>query len=244
MAGSVFSCSSTSRVFCLSQLALLAIFISGSITSTAAQSATTTSVGAGETIVITVADVTASNGTSAFTPSQVTAAEGATVYFNFTQGNHTATQSSFVAPCQPINATGANGFDSNFVNVPANFNGSVFPFQVVPILAANDNMTMWFYDVNTCSEGGVGVINLVPGDPATGGQTLAGFIRNAERLNGTSTSSMASSTGSRTSSQTSSSASATQSNGALGRGDSVFGSAGLGLLVGAAAMALGPLVVL
>lgn len=115
-----------SSVLSLWQFLILAAFFSGSN----AQSATSTSASAGQTVVITgkylslcwdwiiiihivclVADVTSSNATSVFSPSQVTAAEGALVLFNFTQGNHTATQSTFTSPCLPINATGSNGFD-------------------------------------------------------------------------------------------------------------------------------------
>jgi plastocyanin len=219
-------------------LAIFALFLFGIAN---AQNATSTSASAGETVVITVADVTSSNATSVFTPSQVTAAEGATVLFNFTQGNHTATESAFFAPCEPLNYTnGTNGFDSNFQ--VANVSASIFPIATVPILVQNDNMTMWFYDVNTCGEGGVGVINLVAGDPATSGQTLAGFIRNAIRLNGTTTTSSGpSSTGS---SQTSSASGATQTNGAQGSFLGAYSSIGIGLLVGAAAVGLGPLVVL
>jgi len=185
----------------------------------ATQSTTSSAAGPARTIVITVTNASSStNATSVFTPSQVTAALGDMVLFNFTEGNHTATQSAFFAPCEPLNYTnGTNGFDSNFVVVPENFSlaQGAFPIEAVPILESNSNTTMWFYDVNSCNEGGVGVINLVPGDPATAGQTLAGFIRNAERLNGTATSSSTpSSTGTGSSSSSSSTATSTQDNAA------------------------------
>lgn len=121
----------------------------------------------------------ATNATSVFNPDQITAGLGDLVLFNFTEGNHTATQSAFFAPCESVNYTnGTNGFDSNFVVVPTNFSlelDGAFPILAVPILESNVNITMWFYDVNTCAEGGVGVINLVAGDPATSGDTLDGF---------------------------------------------------------------------
>ncbi|EPT00318.1 hypothetical protein FOMPIDRAFT_1016617 [Fomitopsis schrenkii] len=47
------------------------------------------------------------------------------------------------------------------------------------------NDTIWFFDWNTCALGGVGGINV--NESST--QTLAGFVRNARRLNGTATSS-------------------------------------------------------
>ncbi|KAF8178622.1 hypothetical protein K438DRAFT_1977855 [Mycena galopus ATCC 62051] len=45
------------------------------------------------------------------------------------------------------------------------------------------NDTIWFYDQTTCGIGGVGVIN--PGNVSASLQTIDGFVRNAERLNGT-----------------------------------------------------------
>ncbi|KAF5393304.1 hypothetical protein D9757_000487 [Collybiopsis confluens] len=197
-----------------------------------AQSSTSSAAGSSQTIVVTVSNATSSNASSVFSPSQITANVGDLVLFNFTAGNHTATQSAFFAPCTPINYTnGTNGFDSNFAVVPANWNISqgAFPIQAVPILESNKNDTMWFYDVNTCAQGGVGVINLVVGDPATAGQTLDGFrpfdwrgmssyglsfafTRNAVRLNGTHASSSASH--SSTSSSPSSTTSSSQGNAA------------------------------
>ncbi|KIK67541.1 hypothetical protein GYMLUDRAFT_69722 [Collybiopsis luxurians FD-317 M1] len=176
----------------------------------AAQSSTTSAAGTSQTIVVTVSNSSSSsNASSVFSPAQISANVGDLVLFNFTEGNHTATQSAFFAPCEPVNYTnGTNGFDSNFVVVPLNWNitDGAFPILAVPILESNKNDTMWFYDVSTCAEGGVGVINLVPGDPATAGQTLDGFRRNAIRLNGTSTSSSSahSSTGTSAASSTSS----------------------------------------
>jgi plastocyanin len=182
-------------------------------TAVAAQSSTSSAAGTAQTIVVTVSNPTSSdNASSVFSPSEITAGLNDLVLFNFTQGNHTATQSDFFAPCVPVNYTnGTNGFDSNFAIVPTNFTGPAFPIEAVPILQSNVNKTMWFYDVNTCADGGVGVINLVAGDPATSGQTLDGFRRNAVRLNGTSTSS--SSSGPSSTGSTSASASATSSQG-------------------------------
>ncbi|KAJ3997801.1 fasciclin-like protein [Lentinula boryana] len=211
-------------------LGALALFVGPTI----AQSSTSSAAGSSQTIIVTVSNSSsASNASSVFNPDQITAGLGDLVLFNFTQGNHTATQSAFFAPCEPVNFTnGTNGFDSNFVVVPPNFtlvqNGA-FPILAVPILESNVNQTMWFYDVITCAEGGVGVINLVAGDPKTNGQTLDGFRRNAVRLNGTSTSSSSSHSSTSTSSSASSSTSSSQGNGAVQR----FGlNAGAGTIIG------------
>ncbi|KAJ3724382.1 fasciclin-like protein [Lentinula raphanica] len=201
--------------------AWLALLVGQSV----AQSSTSSAAGSAQTIIVTVSNSSsASNASSVFSPDQISANVGDLVLFNFTEGNHTATQSAFFAPCEPVNYTnGTNGFDSNFVVVPSNFSlqqDGAFPILAVPILESNGNETMWFYDVNTCAEGGVGVINLVAGDPATSGETLDGFRRNAIRLNGTSTSSSAShsSTGS-SSSASATTSSSSQGNGAVQRFD-------------------------
>src|SRR6266852_6958681 len=87
-----------------------------------------------------------------------------------TTGNHTATESTFDNPCIPAHETDAsiNGFDSGFRNTQPGTSGS---FLSVPIIRQNVNHTFWFYDYNTCGEGGVGVINA--NESST--QTLAGF---------------------------------------------------------------------
>jgi len=102
------------------------------------------------------------------------------VVFNFTVGNHTAIQATFAEPCIPAHEANItiNGFNSGFRDA-GNFTS--MSILTVPILPQNVNTTMWFYDYNTCGLGGVGVINA--NDSST--ETLAGFERNAIRLNGT-----------------------------------------------------------
>lgn len=87
-----------------------------------------------------------------------------------TLGNHTAIQSTFAGPCIPAHESNItiNGFDSGFRDAG---NGTAITILSVPILPQNVNTTMWFYDYNTCGEGGVGVINA--NDSST--QTLEGF---------------------------------------------------------------------
>ncbi|CCM03922.1 uncharacterized protein FIBRA_06073 [Fibroporia radiculosa] len=155
-------------------------FLLAATTAAFAQTTTTTSAAAGQTYVITVGHNTTSNASLVFQPQEVHAELGDTVLFNFTDGNHTAIQSTFSEPCIPAHQTNItiNGFDSGFRDAG---NGTAITILSVPILAENVNTTMWFFDWNTCAEGGVGVINA--NDSST--ETLAGFERNALRLNGT-----------------------------------------------------------
>lgn len=53
-----------------------------------------------------------------YSPSTVQAAIGDTVSFNFHPLDHSVTQSSFAAPCQPL---AAGGFDSGFVPSGSHF---------------------------------------------------------------------------------------------------------------------------
>ncbi len=133
-----------------------------------------------------------------------------------TEGNHTVTQSLFYAPCIPANGANntVNGFDSSFRDTD---NGTAITILTVPITPAIENQTIWFFDYNTCGQGGVGVINV----NESSSETLEGFEvcpphstfhteltpelqRNAIRLNGTASSSTSSSA-SRTSTSTSAS---------------------------------------
>jgi hypothetical protein len=87
-----------------------------------------------------------------------------------TNGNHTATESTFDNPCIPAHETNVsiNGFDSGFRYTQPGTPGSIL---AVPIIIQNVYHTFWFYDWNTCGEGGVGVIN----NNESSSQTLAGF---------------------------------------------------------------------
>ncbi|KAJ6593493.1 hypothetical protein B0H19DRAFT_1365566 [Mycena capillaripes] len=169
-----------------SSTVLLAVFaLAGGV---AAQSSTSLAP-AQITHVVTVANnLTADNATNVFTPQVINAKLGETVFFNFTQGNHSATQSDFATPCIPIHDTNStiNGFDTNIR--PAGNGTSITSFIIImnPDIVNN---TLWFYDETTCGIGGVGVIN--PGNVSATLQTIDGFTRNAVRLNGTATSSSA-----------------------------------------------------
>ena len=88
-----------------------------------------------------------------------------------TSGNHTAIQSTFSSPCIPAHDTNAtiNGFDSGFRNTTPGTSGSILS---VPIIEQNQNETFWFFDFNTCGQGGVGAIN----NNESSTETLAGFV--------------------------------------------------------------------
>ncbi|KAJ7099585.1 hypothetical protein B0H15DRAFT_771434, partial [Mycena belliarum] len=141
--------------------------------------------------VITVANnLTATNASAVFTPQVLTAPPGSTVLFNFTQGTHSATQSTFAAPCLPAHLANAslNGFDTALR--PAGNGTSITTF----ILIMNPDIAgapLWFFDAATCGIGGVGVIN--PGNVSATDETIDGFARNAVRLNGTGATSASSS---------------------------------------------------
>ena len=73
------------------------------------------------------------------------------------------TQSLFASPCIPANLANStiNGFDSGFRDA-GNF--TAITQLSVPITPQIENQTLWFYDYNTCGEGGVGGINVNDSD--------------------------------------------------------------------------------
>ncbi|KAH9944777.1 hypothetical protein B0H21DRAFT_445078 [Amylocystis lapponica] len=187
--------------------------------------------------VVSAADIwvqvganTTNNASLIFQPAEIHAGLNDTIYFNFTSGNHTATQSSFSQPCIPAidSSPSFNGFDSGLRLAS---NGSNVTFLPVPLLPENYNVTMWFYDASTCGEGGVGVIN--PNDSST--ETLAGFSRNAIRLNGTATSSSVAPSSTAPSSSSSSPSASTSPN-AAGRNAVLGGLSAIPLIIAALAL--------
>jgi len=133
----------------------------------------------------TVTVVVGGNGTTQdpsliFQPQEVTADVGDFVVFNFTNGTHSAVESTFAAPCVPIHDTNItfNGFNSGLRDA---VNGSAKTTLTVEITEEDRNRTIWFYDIWGCAEGGVGAINANDSDS----ENLSAFVRNAKRLNGT-----------------------------------------------------------
>ncbi|TFK44913.1 hypothetical protein BDQ12DRAFT_695253 [Crucibulum laeve] len=181
-------------------------------------------------IVVTVGGNTTDNPGAVFDPQQLTATQGDVLVFNFTQGNHTATQSTFASPCTAAHFTNEtiNGFDSGFRNAG---NKSAITTLEVPI--TDNTTTIWFFDWNTCAQGGVGGVNI--NDSTL--ETLDGITRNAIRLNGTdsdsSSSSSVSGSSSATHSSTSTSATSTPSSNDATRALIYGGSAVIPLILAA-----------
>lgn len=135
-----------------------------------------------------------SGGTLTFTPNTVTAAVGDTITFQFQAKNHTATQSTFAAPCSPL----ANGAKSGFQPVASG--ATQLPQFTVTV--KNATAPMWFYcgqknPISHCEAGMVFAVNA-----PSAGNTFAAF-QAAAKASGSS------GTASGTSTATDSSASAT-----------------------------------
>ncbi|TFK74573.1 hypothetical protein BDN72DRAFT_833063 [Pluteus cervinus] len=163
-----------------------------------------------ETFEIKVGANTTNDPSKIFQPQSVNAQKGDVVTFTFVQGNHTATQSTFGSPCTPAHVTNAtiNGFDSGFRDT---VNGTAVTTLSVTI--TDPDTPIWFYDANTCSEGGVGAINI----NSSSDETLAGFSRNAVRLNGTEPSSSSTQHSASQTSNTPGSSQTSSNNGAQSR---------------------------
>ncbi|KAF8809073.1 Cupredoxin [Phlegmacium glaucopus] len=107
-----------------------------------------------------------SNGTLTFSPNSITAAVGDTVTFQFQAKNHTATQSTFAAPCSRM----ASGVNSGFNPVSAT--ATQLPQFTIMV---NATTPMWFYcaqknPVSHCAMGMVFAINA-----PTSGNTFEAF---------------------------------------------------------------------
>jgi plastocyanin len=123
------------------------------------------------------------NGLLTYTPDRITAAIRDTVTFEFRTKNHTVTQSSFANPCVKfVGADGTPGFASGFQPVAAG--ATEFPtFQIT----INDTAPIWGYCGQTghCGQGMVFSINSVE----TGANNFAAFKAEAQRANGSATTS-------------------------------------------------------
>jgi len=151
------------------------------------------------------------NGGLTFTPSSVNASVGDTVSFVFYPKNHTVTQSSFAAPCQPL----ASGIDSGFLPVSANA-------TTVPSFSLTVNATtpLWFFCHQTghCEQGMVFAIN------PTANKSFAAFQAAAKASSADGSPASASNSSSPTNSSStpsgtsSSAATSTAKNSAIGSG--------------------------
>ncbi|KAI0082171.1 hypothetical protein K474DRAFT_833541 [Panus rudis PR-1116 ss-1] len=101
------------------------------------------------------------NGDTIYSPEAIFASPGDQVVFEFQQKNHSVTQSSFAAPCDPL----AGGFDSGFHPVPANQTDN-FPTYTITV---QDTKPIWVHcqqAANTaashCGKGMVFAVNCGP----------------------------------------------------------------------------------
>jgi len=122
-----------------------------------------------------------------FEPANITAQPGDTVTFEFHQKNHTATQSSFGAPCQALASTstsGQVGFDSGFM--PVSSNATSFPTFTIQV---NDSAPIWTYcrQSGHCGQGMVFAVNA----NESSAKSFEAFQALAKQLNGTGTNSSA-----------------------------------------------------
>ncbi|KAJ7132930.1 Cupredoxin [Mycena filopes] len=110
------------------------------------------------------------NGTLAFDPPSITAAQGDVIVFQFLAKNHSVTQSTFATPCA-IMTTPMAGIDSGFQFVDAN----ATQIPQYSFTVNNATSPLWFYCAQTnpvshCSKGMVFAVN----PPATG-KTFSAF---------------------------------------------------------------------
>jgi len=109
-----------------------------------------------------------------FDPQQIVAAKGDIVSFEFRNGNHTVTQSSFANPCawQLNTATNKTGFNSGFIP----FNAASGQVGVYSLEVSDPNTPIWFFCGRPphCKGGMYGAIN----PPTTGNKTFAAFAAN------------------------------------------------------------------
>ncbi|OIW27567.1 hypothetical protein CONLIGDRAFT_439466 [Coniochaeta ligniaria NRRL 30616] len=139
---------------------------------TVATGATSVVAGTGATHTVTVGGAAAG---LAFSPAQISAAIGDMVIFTFLSANHTATQSAFATPCEPL----AGGMDSGFQPNP---NNSVNPPPQVAMQVMVDT-PLWFFckQKGHCGKGMTFSIN------PTAEKTQALFQSMAIAQNGTGT---------------------------------------------------------
>ena len=158
-----------------------------------------------------------------YNPANITAQPGDTVTFQFMVKNHTATQSSFDAPCEKL-ALSTNGqetgFDSGFMPVAAN--ATTFPEFTITV---NDTAPIWVYCRQTghCGQGMVFSVNAVePND-------FDAFKARAIAINGTNATSSSSASSSTSTSASGSSSGARTSYAGAGLSGIVMTLAGLAM---------------
>ncbi|KAJ7784297.1 Cupredoxin [Mycena metata] len=108
------------------------------------------------------------NGTLAYNPTSVTAAQGDEIVFQFLAKNHTVTQSTFAAPCD-IMTTPMAGIDSGFQFVAPN----ATQIPQYSFTVNNATTPLWFFCAQTghCQKGMVFAVNAA----TTGAKTFSAF---------------------------------------------------------------------
>jgi len=151
----------------------------------------------------TISVMVGANSTLTFQPSSVVASVGDTIAFTFTGANHTATQSTFAAPCTKM----TGGIDSGFQ--PVSSGASQLPQYSFNV--TNATAPLWFYcaHVGHCQQGMVFAVN------PSANKTFSAFQAAAESSNGTSTSNSSSPTATSISTSTPTQAAPTQDGGAM-----------------------------
>ncbi|KAN0095289.1 Cupredoxin [Hyaloscypha variabilis] len=137
-------------------------------TSSAPKATTTGSSTSKSKVITIVVGSPTVNKSLVFTPADVQANPGDVVQFQFSQINHTVTQSTFAEPCQPVQASdpSAAGIHSGFVPVTAGAS-TVVTFDV-PI---NDTKPMFIY----CAQGPHCQLGMVMAINANGNETFAAY---------------------------------------------------------------------
>jgi plastocyanin len=176
-------------VFAINPGSELAAFQAAATSGTAASASSTSAATPTATSVPSSTDhtiIVGGTGVIAFNPSNITAQVGDTITFQFQQKNHTATASSFAAPCRDLFSTsGQAGFDSGFM--PVADGATTFPTYTVQV---NDTNPIWAFcrQANHCGQGMVFSANAVESGP----KNFGAFQALAEQLNGTSSTSSSS----------------------------------------------------
>jgi len=148
------------------------------------------------------------------TPSNITAAVGDIVNFEFQGKNHSVTQSTFANPCSRMSLNGGLGVDSGFLALG---NSTVTPKPVWSIQIVNASAPLWFYCAQQghCQMGMVAAINAVE----TGPKNFAAFkqLAMASSPNGAAPANGAAAPASTGTAESSNAPAAGKPNGALSR---------------------------
>jgi len=130
------------------------------------------SIGSAFAQTVHVVKVGSANGTLAFAPNNVVAAQGDMIQFQFAPQNHSVVQSTFDNPCLPISSAtpGVQGIFSGYMPVQAS--AAMTPTYTIMVA---DTKPMWLYcsQAKHCQNGMTMVIN--ENVKANASRTLAAY---------------------------------------------------------------------